>query len=199
MELGKLTAKQIEAAKLVAGKKHTIQQIAERVGVSTRTIDYWKTDATFQVEVDRVRNLWRLTVRKVGLADPEIRLHDLNDLRNRLFGVIHARAKDPEMQEVPGGKTGLLTKTYKIRAIGQGETIAEPEYRVDHKLFQDAVLLQTAIRAELACAGDEMQLDDFAQKIIEKLNEARRRAAAAKKNQSEITIQASIEPPADGG
>jgi hypothetical protein len=194
MELGKLTDKQLQAAKLVAGKKQTIQQIADQVGVSTRTIDYWKTDDTFQAEVKRLQNLWRLTVRTAGVADPEIRLHDLTDLRNRLFGVIYARAKDPEMQEVPGGRTGLLTKRNKMRGVGLGESIPEPEYAVDTGLVTALIAVQRAAVDELE--GGDKQNDvagDIVRQIVDRMNTARRRSAEAKRDV--IAIQPAIESP----
>ena len=198
MELGKLTDKQQQAAQLVAKGKKTIAEIAELVGVSTRTIDYWKTDATFKAEIHKIRNAWRERVRLDGVADPEIRLHDLNDLRNRLFGVVYARAKDPEMQEVPGGKTGLLARKYKMRGIGLGEAVAEPEYAVDTGLVSAIIAVQRATREELdAGAAKEIADADTKQKVIDWLNEARRRAAEANRNREPLRVQPALEPPRD--
>lgn len=58
------------------------------------------------------------------------RLGVLNDLHNKLLQVIDERAKSEDMVAVPGGKTGIVTKT--LKGIGKGEDFKMvEEYRVD--------------------------------------------------------------------
>ncbi len=56
--------------------------------------------------------------REVVNAGPVIAIRDdrlaaLDDRRRRLHQVMEERAADPSMADVPGGKTGLLVRTYK--------------------------------------------------------------------------------------
>ena len=65
-----------------------------------------------------------------GIARRERRVGVLNDLHNKMLQVIDERAKSKDMAAVPGGKTGIVTKT--LKGIGKGEDFqAIEEYRVD--------------------------------------------------------------------
>jgi hypothetical protein len=62
--------------------------------------------------------------------------------------IIAERAKDPEMQEVPGGKTGLLTVDYKL--LGSGENaIIKRIYKVDTPLLYELRAHEEAVAMEL--------------------------------------------------
>jgi hypothetical protein len=133
------------AARLVAKNKTSVE-IAQQCGVSGRTVFLWKADKQFQAEVTRVREQWRETVRNQGTADQDFRLRSLNDRHERLRRVIEERSQSPEFQNAAGGKTGLLTVTYKMQSIGDGESSAIPEYAVDTGLLAEmrAIEIQAA-------------------------------------------------------
>jgi hypothetical protein len=60
----------------------------------------------------------------------ERRLAVQNEAHNKLLTVISERAKDPELQAVAGGKTGLVYKT--VKGIGKGEDFRVVEqYQTD--------------------------------------------------------------------
>ena len=126
----------------MAENKLTALDIAAEVGVSVRTIFNWKGNEGFDDEVRKIQNDWRIKARGKGVADQDERLRDYNDIRNRLRAAIYARAKSKEMENVPGGRTGLVTVTYKmlsrIETIGEGKhqrqvRVSEqvPEYSID--------------------------------------------------------------------
>jgi len=133
-----LSEKQFEAARLVARGRTTLVEIAQLVGVSRRTIANWKANRAFRAEVARMDQAWRDRARKTGIGDPDRRLLRINERWRKLQTVIEERAKDPQMQDVPGGKTGLLTVTYKTRTLvdysgekPERSTELVPEYEVD--------------------------------------------------------------------
>ena len=60
----------------------------------------------------------------------EVGLAVLNDLHQRMLQVIEERALSPDLASVPGGKTGLVTKT--LKGIGKGDDFQVVEvYEVD--------------------------------------------------------------------
>jgi hypothetical protein len=146
-----VTPKQQEVAELLAHGK-SVAKTAELAGVGKRTIFEWKKkDAAFQAEIERI---WRHLAQTGGMSDQDLRLRSLNDLDKRLTSVMVQRAKDPGMQTVPGGNTGLMTVRYKMlsRMDNTGEKpvrVSEPvpEYAVDTGMIAElrAVKLQIAI------------------------------------------------------
>jgi hypothetical protein len=56
---------------------------------------------------------------KEGKSRRERRLSVQNEVHSKLLTVIYERAKDAELQSVPGGKTGIVCKT--IKGIGKGD------------------------------------------------------------------------------
>jgi hypothetical protein len=77
-----------------------------------------------------------------GIARKDRRLAVLQETRNRLLRVIDERAADPDMAEIPGGKTGLIVREPVVSA---GEFIAY-KYAVDTGTIRElrAVLEQAA-------------------------------------------------------
>jgi hypothetical protein len=89
-------------------------------------------------------NIARLAQEKAAkkyLTDNEKRL-ECATLRHRLIHeVIEDRAKDPTMQDIPGGKTGLLVR--KLKQIGSGDSAqVVEEYEVDTSTLAEARKLE---------------------------------------------------------
>ena len=155
-----MTEQQKRAAYLVADNKLTALEIAKEVGVSVRTVFNWKGNEDFDTEVRKIANEWRIRARGKGVADQDYRLRDLNDRHKRLRAVIQARAKDPAMKDVPGGRTGLLTVTYRmlsrIDTVGEGKHQREvkvsepvPEYAIDTGLLAEMRMIEQHAAVEM--------------------------------------------------
>jgi phage terminase small subunit len=71
-----------------------------------------------------------------GIRNPQARISALEDIWTRMRQVITERAEDPEMQSVPGGKTGVLVMTYKTVGAGPSAQIKK-EYAFDRALVQE--------------------------------------------------------------
>jgi transposase-like protein len=172
------------AAELVAAGKLTREAIAKETGVTPRTIGTWKSETEFQRLVHEAKNAWRAKARDDGIADRDLRIRHANDEHKRLRGVILARAKDPQMQGAPGGKTGLLTVSYKMQSMGKDSpSEAVPEYAVDTGMLTQL----RALREEVAVAKGESQPKPVevsgtvtVNVLIDKINAGWARVAAAK-------------------
>jgi ParB-like chromosome segregation protein Spo0J len=126
----------LDAAQLLADGKLSQSAIAEQVGVSRSTIVRWSSNPDFASRVDSIVDDYRKVVRRRGLAVLERRVEAQNDRWIRLQRVIEERADDPEMESVPGGRTGLITKDYKTLGGGESSTIV-PIYSVDTGLLRE--------------------------------------------------------------
>lgn len=83
-----------------------------------------------------------------GIANRQNRIDALNDLWAKAHQVIAERAADKTMASVPGGKTGMLVRTYK--SIGSGESATMmTEYAWDRSLEAGIVNLQVTSAKEL--------------------------------------------------
>jgi hypothetical protein len=78
----------------------------------------------------------------------------LADILALLWEIIDARAADPLMAGIPGGKTGLLV--VKMKCVG-GRMIGEP--RVDVKLIRELRAVVEQIRKELGQITEKSQAD----------------------------------------
>lgn len=146
-------AKRQQAAKLVADSKQTKQtvpEIAAAVGCSPRTINDWKNEPEFRAMVDQIRNAWRTKANSRGIADVDFVYRNLQDRHVRLRAIIEHRAKNPALRKAPGGCTGLLTVTYKMRSLGDGlgqEKI--PEYSLDTGLLEELRQIEVQMQTHL--------------------------------------------------
>lgn len=127
---------QVDAAQLIAEGRLTQEDVAARVGVSLSTLKRWLRVSEFADRVDSLVDDYRKAVRRRGLAILERRVESVNDRWLRLRRVIEERADDPDMAEVPGGRTGLIVKDYKTVGAGESATVM-PIYSVDTALLKE--------------------------------------------------------------
>jgi hypothetical protein len=130
------TAKREKAALLVAEDRISDEAIAEEVGITARTLDYWKQHTEFAARVADHVEAMRKAVLTKGIADRVNRVAALDLRWEKMKTVIAERAIDPRMEEVPGGTTGLLV--HQIKGIGKGDDFqVVDEYRVDDGLLRE--------------------------------------------------------------
>lgn len=130
------TTNREQAAVLVAEGRLTNEAIAARCGVTRRSIDRWKQHPVFQSWVEEHRTAQREAIRAEGIANKQNRINALNCRWAGMQQVITERAEDPEMADIPGGKTGLLVKQLKSIGFGENNTVVE-EYAVDTGLLKE--------------------------------------------------------------
>ncbi len=148
------------AVQCVAEGRDTEEQIATKVGVTSRTIRNWKRRPEFK---DRQRALaqerWAVASR-VSIGKRLYRVRALQEQYNAAREVVAARAADPAMADVPGGKTGLVVRA--VKRVGEGEAARDVE------LLEVDVALLAEMRETLAQAADELgHWEQMAASVVE--------------------------------
>lgn len=144
MDSRRLNGRQEKAAVLVAEDRQKDQEIAEELKITRRTLTNWKALPRFSARVQEIGEELASRARNRGIARRERRLASLQALHNGLLRVIEERGADPSMAEVPGGRTGLLVRQFKV----SGDTVVT-EYAVDTGTVRELRAVQEAAAKEL--------------------------------------------------
>lgn len=142
------TRKRARAAQLVADDRLTDEQIAAELGISSKTVQRWRAEPAFAAQVEAIVDATRQALIRRGIAERQNRVDALDDLWMRAQKVIAERAADPSMATVPGGKTGMVLRTYKTVGSGESATVL-PEYAWDKAIETAIVNLQVTASKEL--------------------------------------------------
>ena len=104
--------------------------------MAVQTLWEWRRQPEFQARVATLRAGIESEIFDRGIAIRANRVKALNDRWTRMRKLIEARAADPEMQDVPGGSTGLLTKN--VKGVGGGDDFeVVPIYAADTALLKE--------------------------------------------------------------
>lgn len=137
-----------EAARLIAEDELSIKDIAEKLGVSARSINRWKRDSVFAAQVQQIVDEYKDRALKHGLARREKRITVLNLMHEKLLQVIEERSVCPDLEHIPGGKTGIVTK--QLKGIGKGDDFQVVEvYEVDTGLLKEIRAIHEQVAEEL--------------------------------------------------
>lgn len=142
-----------EAAVLcVAEGEQSDTAIAEQAGVTDRQLRCWKENPEFMARVQELERDLSDVAARFAVAKRRRRVAALDERWHALQRIITERAEkysaDPELMDVPGGKTGLLVRT--VKSIGGGMSAREvEEFAVDTGLLKQLldVEKQAAIEA----------------------------------------------------
>lgn len=130
------------------------EEVAERVGVSRATLFRWKAEPVF------TRRMWenarevRKRVLEASIADVMSRVHRLDRRWQDIDAIIAARAADPAMESVPGGKTGLMMLERKRVGSGEQSEVVE-SYKFDAALVREERELARQASNELGHWGEK--------------------------------------------
>lgn len=133
-----------QAAQLLAEGRYEYREIAVKVGVEVRTLHNWRKDKDFAARVAEISAEFASAALKRGIARKDYRIGCLANIHSKLLTVIEERAADQSMQDVPGGKSGLMVRTYKV----SGETVMT-EYAVDTGTIKEIRGIQEQVAKEL--------------------------------------------------
>lgn len=111
----KWTSAREQAAGLVADGQLTEPEIAAKIGISERSLRYWKAEPAFIARVADIVDAAKAAARALTIANKEVRVRRLAERATRIDEVFAARAV--EHATVPGGPTGLLVREPKIVKI----------------------------------------------------------------------------------
>jgi hypothetical protein len=114
----------------------TEPEIARRAGVSDRQLRTWKGRPEFADRVaELVEGLGDVALRR-AIARRAQRVRALDERWQLMQRVIAERGADPAMQEVPGGRTGLLV--HNVKGVGKGDDFRLIDlYEVDVGLLRE--------------------------------------------------------------
>lgn len=129
------TQKHERAVELVVDGRKSDEEIAFELGIHRATLHRWKERPDFARRVDELRQKFRTEIEERGILERRNRLAALDDRWQRMKALIDARAADPQLQDVPGGATGLLVRS--LRGLGRGD-----EFQIVEDVALDAALLK---------------------------------------------------------
>lgn len=148
------TTQRQEAVMLINEDRLTDEQIAEKVGVVRTTIARWKRHPEFQARLAQSEEAVRKALIARGVADRQNRIDAYNERWHLMREVIRERATDIAYQRAPGGKTGLLVRTFKVLPTGD----ALDEFAVDTGLLRELRATEEQAAKELGQWTDKKEV-----------------------------------------
>lgn len=137
-----------EAAQLIAAGELGDSAIAEKVGVTRKSIWDWRRDPEFMAQVDKFVDRISVSLSRRAISYVERRVDALNHRWVGLQRVVDERAVDPLYASEPGGGTGLLVR--RVKRIGSGKNAREfVEFAVDVRLLTELRRLEKQAAQEL--------------------------------------------------
>jgi len=116
----------------VAEDRLSDQAIADTLGVTKRTLENWKKVPEFHALVSEHRAAIHAAIMEHGIGDVMARTARRQRTMEGLLQIVQERAKDPEMQQVPGGLTGLIVgNTRFVKVIEAAFEKAAPASSAD--------------------------------------------------------------------
>jgi hypothetical protein len=164
------TKKREKTAQLIAEDSLSDEKIAECAEISRSTLSRWKGEPRFIARVEAIASAYAKRALNRGIARKERRVAVLNELHEKMLLVISERAASPDLESVPGGKTGLVTKM--LKGIGKGEDFQVVEvYEVDTGTVKEIRALQEQVAEELGQRVERTETVDL-NKLFEKMTTA---------------------------
>lgn len=136
-----------ELAAVLAAEDLPNLQVAERVGVSLMTYMLWRRRDEFRERVAELRRRRADAVADISIANVRDQVAAADDRWRRMKLVMEQRGADPDMQSVPGGRSGFIARSYRAFPSGQVNvppTIVE-EYKVDTGFLSAFVELEAHV------------------------------------------------------
>jgi len=101
-----------------------------------RSLKSWSSAFGWQTRLGQVADEERQAIVAQGIAERQNRVDAYGDRWGRMRQVIAERAADKELADVPGGKTGLLVRTFRTIG-GRGDPQIVEEFAVDVGLLRE--------------------------------------------------------------
>lgn len=139
-----------QAAQDVAEGRLEFREIAEKAGVEVRTLHRWRKEEKFAARVRQLSKDLSEAALARAIRRKEYRVNVLAGIQSKILQVIEERGGDPSMADVPGGKTGLLVRQYKV----SGDTVVT-EYVVDAGTIRELRAVQEQVGKELGQLVDK--------------------------------------------
>ena len=147
------TAEKTRTVGLLAGG--TSHRDIAKQGIARKSLERWKRHPEFVCRLQELVKAAHEQAKRTLLGKKEARIEILEELYNRQRAIMDERAVDPEMQAVPGGKTGLLLRK---PVVSSGKVISH-EYVVDTALSNEIRKILQQVAEEV---GDKRQKAEVA-------------------------------------
>jgi hypothetical protein len=157
-----------------------------------RSLKSWSATFGWQVRLADVAEEERQAIVAQGIAARQNRVDAYGDRWERMRQVIAERATDRELADIPGGKTGLLVRTFK----GVGGAIAE-EFAVDTGLLREMREIEKQAAQDLGQWVEKQESSGEQRITVDYVNDWRP-GAERKANPSALPPSGSDDGP-DGG
>lgn len=151
------TPQRESAAELFAADDLSWPEIAEKLGVSSKTLARWHRTPEFKARIHEIIVAFQAESLQFAIADKMKRVEVLNKVWEDLQKVKDERAISPEMRTVAGGKTGLLVRTIKSVRDGEESRVVE-EYAVDRSLIRSIVEVEEQAARQLGQWQDKQDV-----------------------------------------
>ena len=138
---------------LAEGASH--RDIAKQ-GVARKSIERWKRHPEFVRRLQDLVGAVREQAKRKLLGKKEFRIQILEELYCRQRAIIDERAADPEMQAVPGGRTGLLVR----KTVVSSGTLISYEYVADTTLSNEIRKTLQQVALEVADGRQKVDVQD---------------------------------------
>ncbi len=143
---------QRERAVLLFAQGKRIPEVARDIQADQSTVWRWLQETEFQFRLDqfqRVREARPELVIQVEKTLTKVkRLEEATRRHDKLNQIIKERSEDPDLQDVPGGKTGLLTREVKVIGQGRAQQVVF-EFSIDAILLAELRALEVQVAKEL--------------------------------------------------
>lgn len=152
----RLTRKQFAFVAAYLGPcKGNATRAALEAGYSPKTAAFIGAENLNKPKIQAAIAEWRSEIRGFAVREATSRIADLDEIKNRLWRVIAARAEE-HRDFAAGGDTGLLVKTTKM--LGSGKMAVEvDEYTYDSAIVRDLASIYAQIAKEVG--ADKVTLE----------------------------------------
>lgn len=146
--------------------------------VHIATLKGWSVAHGWQKRLEAIAEAERQAIEARGIADRQNRVNRLNHRAKLIDQVIAERGADPDMQDVAGGKTGLIV--HNVKGVGKGEDFQLIDlYEVDTGLLKELREHEKQAAQELGQWTEKRELTGKDGGAIEvKVDDARERLIA---------------------
>lgn len=136
------TPEKERAAVMFGTEDISIPEVAARIHVASRTVDFWKAKPEFKARIAQHFEAWKASIYQKGIAQKERRILTYLEDYERIQTIRRERAV--AYAAGPGGKTGDIVLEYKTIA---GSSVAH--YAYDRALAAEAREIKKQLAIEL--------------------------------------------------
>ena len=142
-----------QTAHLLAEGRYSITEIAEKIGISTKSVQRWLKDEVFAENVESLRQEFLARCLKRAICQKEYRIGQLAERHSQLRKVIEARGVQLWEEMGDAGATGLVCK----KIVASAGELMGYEYEVDIATLKELRAIEEAVAREMGQLIDKRE------------------------------------------